>query len=392
MARSPCATAVCCQPGRLHRPPVLKRCFRRRDSYGRLPRKLLLHSPHGVCSPKANSLSARLRQQRSRLQKFHCRPVREAGESGVTEGGGGRRSAWGRNARAQRARRGALEGEQGAARPEERRAARTVGCGPSQAAAEQRRVPAPQKGWKEGFKADVGVAHSGENFRPHIETTLPKDNVGSPGSLDKQAQLGSLPGTIPESSSFPSERNRRINSDLVISGLIHKPQPLENREQQKSSDILEELIVQGIIQSHSKVFRNGESCDVTAKIEWLSGALVECSQKDLNVTGLQSVFLHVNMTEKLLRKPPARLKKLKKEIKDFLMKDIEEKMQAVEECRKTKEEEIRKRLRSDRLLPPAHHSDSAEAGGKEAPFAEGLKTVSCAAFEPSDLPEGKLLK
>ncbi|XP_030616271.1 stathmin domain-containing protein 1 [Delphinapterus leucas] len=289
--------------------------------------------------------------------------MREAGESGVTEGGGGRRSARGRNARAQRARRGALEGAQGAARPEERRAARTVGCGPSQAAEEQRRVPAPQKGWKEGFKADVGVAHSGENFRPQIETTLPKDNVGSPGSLDKQAQLGSLPGTIPESSPFPSERNRRINSDLVISGLIHKPQPLENREQQKSSDILEELIVQGIIQSHSKVFRNGESYDVT-----------------------------LTMTEKLLRKPPARLKKLKKEIKDFLMKDIEEKMQAVEECRKTKEEEIRKRLRSDRLLPPAHHSDSAEAGGKEAPFAEGLKTVSCAAFEPSDLPEGKLLK
>ncbi|TKC52087.1 hypothetical protein EI555_021273, partial [Monodon monoceros] len=226
--------------------------------------------------------------------------------------------------------------------------------------------------------ADVGVAHSGENFRPHIETTLPKDNVGSPGSLDKQAQLGSLPGTIPESSSFPSERNRRINSDLVISGLIHKPQPLENREQQKSSDILEELIVQGIIQSHSKVFRNGESYDVTASNFVINSSLY--------------VFLHVNMTEKLLRKPPARLKKLKKEIKDFLMKDIEEKMQAVEECRKTKEEEIRKRLRSDRLLPPAHHSDSAEAGGKEAPFAEGLKTVSCAAFEPSDLPEGKLLK
>lgn len=49
---------------------------------------------------------------------------------------------------------------------------------------------------------------------------------------------------------------------------------------------------------------------------------------------LKSVFLHVSMTEKLLRKPPARLKKLKKEIKDFLMQDIEEKMQAVEECRK----------------------------------------------------------
>lgn len=78
--------------------------------------------------------------------------MREAGESGVIEGGWGRRSARGRNARAQRARRGALEGAQGAARPEERRAARTVGCGPSRAAAEQRRVPAPQKGWKEGLK------------------------------------------------------------------------------------------------------------------------------------------------------------------------------------------------------------------------------------------------
>uniref|UniRef100_A0A8C0CUS3 Stathmin domain containing 1 n=1 Tax=Balaenoptera musculus TaxID=9771 RepID=A0A8C0CUS3_BALMU len=240
-----------------------------------------------------------------------------------------------------------------------------MGCGPSQAAAEQRRVPAPQKGWEEGFKADVGVAHSWENFGPQIEAMLPKDNVGSPGSLDKQAQLGSLPGTIPESSPFPSERNGRINSDLVINGLIHKPQPLENREQQKSSDILEELIVQGIIHSHSRVFRNGESYDVT-----------------------------VSTTEKLLRKPPARLKKLKikKEVKDFTMKDIEEKMQAVEERRKTKEEEIRKMLWSGRPLPPAHRSDPAEAGGKEAPFAKGLKTVSCAAFEPSDLLEGKLLK
>jgi len=44
----------------------------------------------------------------------------------------------------------------------------------------------------------------------------------------------------------------------------------------------------------------------------------------------------VSTTEKPLRKPPARLQKLKvkKEGKDFTMKDIEEKMQAVEACRK----------------------------------------------------------
>ncbi|KAI4561095.1 hypothetical protein MJG53_021152 [Ovis ammon polii x Ovis aries] len=191
--------------------------------------------------------------------------------------------------------------------------------------------------------------------------------MGSPGDLDKQAQLGSLPGTIPESFPSPSERNRRLNSgnDPLINGLIHKPQPLENRERPKSSDILEELIVQGIIQSHSKVFRNGESYDVM-----------------------------VSTTEKPLRKAPARLKKLKikKEGKDFTMKDIEEKMQAVEARRKIKEEEIRKRLQSDRLPAPAHHSDSAEPVGEEVPFAKGLKTVSCAEFEPSDLQEGKLLK
>ena len=58
----------------------------------------------------------------------------------------------------------------------------------------------------------------------------------------------------------------------------------------------------------------------------------------------------------------------------------------------TKEEEIRKRLQSDRLPAPAHHSDSAELVGEDILFAKGLKTVSCAEFEPSDLQEGKLLK
>uniref|UniRef100_A0A8C3YKA4 Stathmin domain containing 1 n=1 Tax=Catagonus wagneri TaxID=51154 RepID=A0A8C3YKA4_9CETA len=240
-----------------------------------------------------------------------------------------------------------------------------MGCGASQPAEEQRRVPAPKKGWEEGFKADVGVAHSGENCGPQIEAELPKSTVGSPGDLEKQAQLESLPGTIPESSPSPGERNGRINSELLISGLIRKPQLLENRERQTSSDILEELIVQGIIQSHSKVFRNGESYDIM-----------------------------VNTTEKPLQKPPARLKKLKvkKEVKGFTMKDVEAKMQAAAERRKTKEEEIRKRLQSGRLPPPAHHSDSAELGREEAPLAKGLNAVSSAEWQPSDLQEEKLLK
>ena len=54
---------------------------------------------------------------------------------------------------------------------------------------------------------------------------------------------------------------------------------------------------------------------------------------------LKSVFLQVDTTEKPLRKPPARLKKLKikKEVQDFTTKDLEEKMQAAAECRKVPE-------------------------------------------------------
>lgn len=239
-----------------------------------------------------------------------------------------------------------------------------MGCGPSQPAEDQSFAPAPRKGWEEGSKADVGVAHSGENYRPQIEAALRKDTVDGPEDVEEHVQLESLPGTIPESSPTPTGRNRRINLDLT-NGLIHKSQPLENRERQKSSDILEELIVQGIIQSHSRVSRNGESYNVM-----------------------------VNTTEKPLRKPPARLKKLKikKEVTDFTMKNIEEKMQAVAERKKTKEEEMRKRLRCDRLLPPASHSDSADLGGAEVPFTKGLNPVSSAMFEPWDLQGGMPLK
>ncbi|XP_004693342.1 PREDICTED: stathmin domain-containing protein 1 [Condylura cristata] len=239
-----------------------------------------------------------------------------------------------------------------------------MGCGPSQPAEEQRQVPAPKKVWEEGFKAGADVTNSRKNCRPQTKAALGSDTVGSPEDLGTQDQLGSLPGTIPECSPCPSERNEKVNSDLVTNGLIHKSQPLENGERQKSSDILEELITQGIIQSHNKVFRNGESFD-----------------------------LNVSPTETPLRKPPARLEKLKlrKEVKLFTMKDTDEKMQVAEERRKIKEEEIRKRLHSDQLLPPTLHSDSAELR-PEAPLAKGHTTVKSSGLESPDLQEGKLLK
>ncbi|XP_021116257.1 stathmin domain-containing protein 1 isoform X1 [Heterocephalus glaber] len=250
-----------------------------------------------------------------------------------------------------------------------------MGCGASWRPRDPKRSPAPRRGWEEGCEvkhrpqlndtADVRVTPARENCSPQTRGTPPQDSVDRAERLEPQALMGSLPGTIPESSPSPSNRNKKANSDPVTNGLINKLQPLENQERQKSSDILEELIVQGIIQSHSKVFRNGESYNVM-----------------------------VHTTEKPLRKPPARLKKLKikKNVKDFTMRDIEEKMQAAEERRKRKEEEIRKRLRSERPLPPTSHSDSTELGTTEVPFAKGPETVSSAGSALSDLQAGELLK
>ncbi|XP_004715349.1 stathmin domain-containing protein 1 [Echinops telfairi] len=240
-----------------------------------------------------------------------------------------------------------------------------MGCGPSQPVEVQRQFPAPRKGWLEEIKADAGQTHPENDCSPQRKAAEPKDHVHGAEDKAKGAQMGSLPGTIPESSPSPSERNGGVPSDLVSSGLISKPQHLESRERQRSSDILEELIVQGIIQSHSKVLRNGEAYDVT-----------------------------VNLTGKPLRKPPARLKKLKikGEVRDFTLKDIQEKMQAAEGRRKTKEEEIRKRLRSDRLLPSDQRLDAVEVGGGTTPFARGLRTVSSAGLEPSDRQGGEPLR
>ncbi|KAL1784057.1 stathmin domain-containing protein 1 [Sigmodon hispidus] len=239
-----------------------------------------------------------------------------------------------------------------------------MGCGPSQKAGDQNQsqVPTPRKGWEEGSKADVRVTSSKENCSPQTKAVWPKDTVDNAESLYQQAQMRSLPGTIPESSPPPSIINGRINSDPVANGIINNLQLLDNWERPKSSDILEELIVQGIIQSRSKVFRSGESYDVM-----------------------------VDTTEKPLRKPPARLKKLKVEtrVKDFTIQDIEGKLQAAEERRKTKKEEIRKRLQSDRLLPTTNPSDAVEPGRMEG---KGCPASSNPASQRSYMEEGEPLK
>ncbi|XP_063779281.1 stathmin domain-containing protein 1 [Pseudophryne corroboree] len=144
-------------------------------------------------------------------------------------------------------------------------------------------------------------------------SALSKGTMDSGVGLDDEGVGNHLPGRITEIGFSPRKANG-LNNDL---SLLNKEAVV--KERQTSYDILEELMTQGIIQSQSKVVRNGEAYDVM-----------------------------VEVPGKLLRNPPAKLEKLKtikKKNKSLTKEDIEAKMKAAEGRRKTKEEELKKRLR-----------------------------------------------
>ncbi|XP_029446564.1 stathmin domain-containing protein 1 isoform X2 [Rhinatrema bivittatum] len=137
---------------------------------------------------------------------------------------------------------------------------------------------------------------------------------------------------------------QEADSMLFGDGLISKNGNLQERERQTSSDILKELMMQGIIQSQTRFVRNGEAYDVM-----------------------------VEPSEKPLRKPPVKLEKLKikkKKKKTLTREDIENKMRAAEERRKVKEEALKKRLRSERPFPESTLQSIDELKGEELSLAE----------------------
>ncbi|XP_066546611.1 stathmin domain-containing protein 1 [Amia ocellicauda] len=93
----------------------------------------------------------------------------------------------------------------------------------------------------------------------------------------------------------------------------------DRTERQDSSDILEELLSIGLIQSQARMVRNAEAYDVT-----------------------------VDSTYKQLRRPPPRLEslKIKNEQATVSKEDIDRKLKAAEERRQNKEEDLRMRLRT----------------------------------------------
>ncbi|XP_068948505.1 stathmin domain-containing protein 1 isoform X2 [Petaurus breviceps papuanus] len=211
-------------------------------------------------------------------------------------------------------------------------------------------------------RVDIGKSYIPVNAGPWDGSARSEIIMDSRFELEDGVLMGSLPGTILENSPSLDKRNEEVNTEPIINGLIGTSQHLQSQERPKSSDILEELIIQGIIQSQSKVFRNGESYNVM-----------------------------VSMDEKPLRKPPARLEKLKtkRETNGFTIKNIEEKMKAADERRKVKGEEMKKRLRNDRPLPPIVPSSMTGLSEDDTPFAKGFDAT---AFHPSTMETGRQVK
>ncbi|XP_040209696.1 stathmin domain-containing protein 1 [Rana temporaria] len=181
------------------------------------------------------------------------------------------------------------------------------------------RVVQPTDGRKSGWGEKVKPAAKDELKSPRNNggTNVRDGSAVSKGTMDsglgyEDEGVGNhLPGIVEVAS---PRRTHVLNNDL---SLLNRQ--ADTKERQTSTDILEELMSEGIIQGQSKVVRNGEAYSV----------MVETPGKPL-------------------RRPPAKLEKLKTKKKkntSLTREDIEAKMKAAEERRKTKEEELKKRLR-----------------------------------------------
>ncbi|KAK6491606.1 stathmin domain-containing protein 1 [Huso huso] len=176
-----------------------------------------------------------------------------------------------------------------------------MGCGNSKTTAvhhaleENKNICDDKTQGKVYSKLDSGVRN---------ESAVSKRTTDSGLGLDGEALH--LPGAVPDKLS------------PLRAGPVGLPK--DSKERQKSSDIMEELLKQGIIQSHPRLVRNGEAYDIMAK-----------------------------SSEKQLKNPPLHLETLKTKKKKrtpVTMEDIEKKMKSAEERRKTREEELNKRLRT----------------------------------------------
>ncbi|XP_056374473.1 stathmin domain-containing protein 1 [Hyla sarda] len=215
-----------------------------------------------------------------------------------------------------------------------------------------------RSGWAEDGKAqtkDELTLQKDITSNARDGSALSKGTLDSGVGLEDGGAGSHIPGTVSEIV-FSPRRANALNKDI---SLLNRE--AVTRERQASSDILEELMSQGIIQSESKVVKNGEAYDVM-----------------------------VDTPGKSIRRPPAKLEKLKtikKKNNSLTKEDIEAKMKAAEERRKTKEEELKKRLRDRPMTALPSISQFRREGsltpddGQEAEATKPTETLDSYALE-----------
>lgn len=191
-----------------------------------------------------------------------------------------------------------------------------MGCGSSTSTAVVRPLAT---GKLQGDEDETGSKHSGRG-----DSAVSKSTTDS-GVVMENREVPTLPGTIPQKLSplTTAEANpplvRRVSQSL---------------ERQKSSEILEELLNQGIIPM-GQVRENSSSAG-------------------------EAYSIMLNDGEGALRRPPARLEKMNKS--PLSKEEIDEKMRLAEERRKQKEDDMKSRLRakSARVRVPTRSLSTGE--------------------------------
>ncbi|XP_049458340.1 stathmin domain-containing protein 1 isoform X1 [Epinephelus fuscoguttatus] len=169
------------------------------------------------------------------------------------------------------------------------------------------------------------------------DSAVSKDTTDS-GVVMENRDNPVLPGTVPgELPPLTSELVRESDADRITrNGFLQQESTVQERP--KSSEILEELLNQGII----PVRQSRERCSGTG----------------------EAYSIMLDDGEGVRRRPPARLESLKaKKAQSFPSKEeIEEKMRLAEERRKLREDELKKGLRtkSARARRPAPISSTEE--------------------------------
>ncbi|CAM2106286.1 unnamed protein product [Caretta caretta] len=142
-----------------------------------------------------------------------------------------------------------------------------MGCGSSsKVEMVQPSVKELPNGWEAKTQANNDPSQRAAGSTLQDWSTVSKATLNSGVKLDELSG-GNSPGEGPERLPSLREKNNRQNTDIMLlsGGFVNKPMHLQEWERQKSSDILEELMMQGIIKSQSTTFRNGEA-DVKASI------------------------------------------------------------------------------------------------------------------------------